>query len=205
MTHLNTSTEGGAGQAAEVATEGAREVAAKATDGARDVTSTATDGARQVASTATEQVSNVARETSEQARDLVQQAQSHLHDQAESQTERLADGIRGAGRQVRALTTGRPQEAGVAADWLQQLSQSVDQLADRLEERGFDGTVEDVRGFARRRPGLFLAGAAATGFVLTRLGRGAQAAAQQEPVNGDGRTVDAPVAPSGTDDQPGAA
>jgi hypothetical protein len=46
-----------------------------------------------------------------------------------------------------------------------------------VSERGFDGLVDDVQSFARRRPGVFLAAAAATGFVAGRLFRGAQAAA----------------------------
>jgi len=47
------------------------------------------------------------------------------------------------------------------------------------DERGLEGTVEDLRQFARRRPGLFLMGAAVAGFAVSRLGRGLQVVQQQ--------------------------
>jgi hypothetical protein len=60
------------------------------------------------------------------------------------------------------------------------VADKVEQLARRLEQRGFDGAVQDLTNFARRRPGVFLLSAAATGFVVGRLGRGAQVAQQTE-------------------------
>jgi hypothetical protein len=53
-------------------------------------------------------------------------------------------------------------------------------VAERLESGGLEGALSDLQGFARRRPGVFLLGAAAAGFAVARLVRGAQAA------NGDG-------------------
>ncbi|GAC1503859.1 MAG: hypothetical protein NVS1B14_09480 [Vulcanimicrobiaceae bacterium] len=46
-------------------------------------------------------------------------------------------------------------------------------FADSLSSRGYDGVMQDVKGLARRRPGLFLLGAAAAGFGVARLARAA--------------------------------
>ena len=80
-------------------------------------------------------------------------------------------------------------------------------MADRLNSKGFDGVVDDVQAFARRRPGAFLAIAAATGFVAGRLFRGAQASSSSdtssprapEREGGQGEDV---LALSGTDRTP---
>jgi hypothetical protein len=40
-----------------------------------------------------------------------------------------------------------------------------------MEQGGPEGVIQDVAGFARRRPGMFLAGAAGIGFVVGRLVR----------------------------------
>ena len=125
-------------------------------------------------------MTEVTRQATDQARQFVGEAQSQLKEQASSQTQRAAGGLADVGRQIRALSEGRSDSAGVAADAARQLADKIEELAERIEQRGFDGTVEDLRSFARRRPGMFLLSAAATGFVVGRLGRGAQAAQQAE-------------------------
>jgi hypothetical protein len=45
----------------------------------------------------------------------------------------------------------------------------LDQVVERLGNGGFDGMVNDVQRFARRRPALFLVGAAALGLAVGRL------------------------------------
>ena len=165
---------------ASAAADAARETASATTDAGAQVTGAAADSARQVASEVTQQVGDVTREASTQARQLAEQAQQQAREQASSQTKRAATGLQDLGSQVRGLTEGRAEEAGVAADAARALAEKIEALGQRLEQRGFDGTVEDVRDLARRRPGLFLMGAAATGFVVTRLGRGVQAAKQDE-------------------------
>jgi hypothetical protein len=52
--------------------------------------------------------------------------------------------------------------------------QRIDALAERLDARGIQGLMGDVGSFARRRPGTFLLGALATGFVAGRVVRAAQ-------------------------------
>ena len=75
-----------------------------------------------------------------------------------------------------ALAEGRPDDAGPAGDYVRQAGDKLQEVAQRLESGGLDGALSDLQGFARRRPGVFLLGAAATGFAVGRLLRGAQAA-----------------------------
>ena len=167
-------------QVASTAAEQGRQTASAAADAGSQVTGAGVEGVRQVASEVASQAGQVTKQATDQARDLVQQAQSQLRDQAGSQAQRAAGGLRDVSQQVRALSDGRSDEAGMAADAARQLADKIEQLAGRIDDRGFEGTVEDLRGFARRRPGMFLLGAAASGFVATRLGRGLQAGGQTE-------------------------
>lgn len=177
--------QGRPGEVASAVAERGKNVASAAKEGAGQTAGTAADSARQVAASAAEQAGALTREASDQARELAEQAQQQVREQVSVQTERAAKGLRDISEQVRALSEGQPEQAGFAADGARQLAQRIEQFATRVEQRGFDGTVEDVRQFARRRPALFLAGAAAAGFAVTRFGRGVQASAGH-PANAGG-------------------
>jgi hypothetical protein len=182
--------------AASTAVEGGRLTASAAVDSGSQVASSAADGARNVAAEAAQQVTEVTQQASEQARQLAQRAQAELREQASSQTQRAAGGLRDLGQQFRGLAEGEGT-SGFAADVARQLGGNVEQLAGRLEDRGFDGTLEDVRRFASRRPGVFLLGAAAAGFGAVRLGRGLQTANQQQASSQQaGPPLSSPATPS---------
>lgn len=140
----------------------------------REVAGTAKDQAANVAGTAREEVGNVAQEAKTQASNLVSEARSTFRGQAQGQTQQVAGYAGGLADQFQALTDGRIDEAGQVGQYAQQAGDQVRQLARRLDERGFDGVVADVERFARRQPVTFLIGAAATGFVVGRLLRGAR-------------------------------
>jgi hypothetical protein len=142
--------------------------------------------AQAVAATVGEEASFVVQEAALHARDLAEDAKHQLHHQMESQTEQLGGVLGQFGERVHALAEGRPDDAGPVGQYAESIADQVDQLAGRIEHLGFDGMVEEVQRFARRRPGAFLAGAALAGFAVSRLGRGVQAAQQQEE-QGDGR------------------
>jgi hypothetical protein len=167
---------GPSGGGAPAAKEQAKEVAGTAAAKTEEVAGTAAEGARQVASEATRQASELTKEATAQARNLVSEATGQVRDHAGQQTQRAASGLRSLSEQVRALTEGHPEEAGTAGDYARQASDKLQQLAQRLEDGGLEGLLEDLQGFARRRPGVFLIGAAAAGFAVGRVVRGAQAA-----------------------------
>lgn len=171
--------KGAAKQEASRAAGEAKDVADNAKQQTQEVAATASEGAKDVAHEASEQLHHVAQEATNQAGELFNQAASELRAQANTQTDRAAGGLHTLAAQLGALANGRPEEAGQVADYARQLNDKVEQLASRIEQRGPDGILEDVQGFARRRPGVFLAGAAAAGFVVSRLVRGNQAADSQ--------------------------
>jgi hypothetical protein len=159
--------------------EQAGAAAGTAAEQAGQVAATAKDQAATVAGEAREQTAAVAGQATEQVRQLAGQATDEVKAQANQQTERLADGLRSFAGQIQALVEGDQANAGPLPAYARQATDQLQQLAGQIGDRGFDGVVDDVQRFARRRPGLFLAGAAAAGFLGGRLLRGAQAASQQ--------------------------
>ncbi|MEW2588181.1 hypothetical protein [Streptomyces virginiae] len=149
------------------------------------------DKAAEVGGTAREQVAHVVGEATTQARDLVGELRTQLTAQAETQTQRLAENVRRLSEELRELgENGKPEStmAGVA----RQIADGGRQMADHVEKRGPNGLVTDLQNFARRRPGVFLAGAALAGFVVARAGKGVSAAAstQSSAGSGTGRGAD---------------
>lgn len=141
----------------------------------------------EVADTAREGVAEVAEEAKHQAIDLAEDARQQLHTQARLQTDHLGEAIQDLGRKLHALADGRTDETGQVGDYADRVADRVGHIGDRMQELGFDGTVDELQRFARRRPGVFLIGAAAAGFAVSRLGRGAKDA-QQDAQQDDGRS-----------------
>ncbi|MFG2749506.1 hypothetical protein [Streptomyces xanthophaeus] len=135
--------------------------------------------AAEVGGTAKEQAGNVVGEATAQARDLVGELRTQLTGQAETQTQRLAENVRRLSQELRELgENGKPDST--MADVARQLADGGHQMAAHVEKRGPDGLISDLQGFARRRPGVFLAGAALAGFVVARAGKGVSAAASSD-------------------------
>jgi dsDNA-specific endonuclease/ATPase MutS2 len=132
------------------------------------------DQAKEVAESARSGAAEVVEEAKHQASDLIADARTQLHGQARQQTDQLGRAIQGLGDRLHAVAEGRPDEAGQVTDYTDRLAYQVEQLGSRVSELGFDGTIEELQRFARRRPGMFLLGAAGAGFVTARLGRGAK-------------------------------
>ena len=142
-----------------------------ATEQAQAAAETARQEGGEVVTTAEEQAVAVADEAGTQARNVVDDALEQVHDEARLQTHRAADSLHTAGGQMHALAEGRPEDAGQMDEYARQAANQVTRVADRVDELGFDGIVDEVGGFARRRPGTFLLGTTAAGFLVGRLGR----------------------------------
>ena len=148
-----------------------------AKDEAQNVKDTAVQAGSQVAATATDQAKEVVQETQRQAKDLLDQGRAQLKDQTITQQQKAAGGLNALAQELRGLADGTSQGApGPARDLLQQASGMVENVAGKLQNREPAELLEEVRRFARRKPGLFLLGAAAAGVVAGRLTRGVQAA-----------------------------
>ncbi|MFC8952902.1 hypothetical protein ACFT8P_09670 [Streptomyces sp. NPDC057101] len=132
------------------------------------------DKAADVAGTARDQGAEVVGEATAQARDLVGELREQLQGQAHTQTRNLAQNVRRLADELREMSeNGKPESS--AAGVVRQLADGGHQVASRLEQRGPDGLVSDLQDFARRRPGVFLAGAALAGFAVARVGKGVSA------------------------------
>ena len=135
------------------------------------VATSAAEGARQVAAEATAQTTAVVSQAKQQVEHLVTQTRQEVRQQAEARSSQAASGLRRLSEQVAALADGQPESAGSLPRYLEEAQEQVRGLASRLEQGGAQGVVDDVTRFARRRPGLFLAGAVGAGFVVGRVVR----------------------------------
>jgi hypothetical protein len=148
-----------------------------AKDEAKNVQETAVQAGSQVASTATDQAKEVVQETQRQAKDLLDQGRSQVREQAISQQQKAGQSLTSLAQELRGLADGTSSGApGPARDLLQQASGMVDDFAHKLQTRDPGELLDEVRSFARRKPGLFLLGAAAAGVLAGRLTSGVKAA-----------------------------
>ena len=168
------------------------------TDRTKDTASTAVDQGKHVAGTAKDEAMNVASTAAEQARSVVgdarQQVTSQVSDQALTQRDKLSQTLRTFGDDLQQMVEQAPH-GGLANDVAREVSERVRGLGSQLENREPGQLLDDVRDFARRRPGTFLLGALAAGVVAGRMFRatadGAAAAslADSGPTYGTGTTT----------------
>ncbi|MGC4853244.1 hypothetical protein ACLQ24_07540 [Micromonospora sp. DT4] len=128
----------------------------------------ATQAGGQVAHTAAEQGGQVAAEARRQARQLTGQAGGQLREQAQTQQRRAADGLRDIGRELGSMAE-RDGDSGLAGQTVRRVADAAQQAAGWLDEREPGEVLDDVRTYARRHPGTFLAGAAVAGLLVGRL------------------------------------
>ena len=128
------------------------------TQGGNQVTEQAKQQSQQLAHQARQQASNLASRTTEQAK-------SQLANQKHSASQRLTpvqSALRESAQQL------RNQGQGQVGDYAEKAADQVERFSTYLRQTEVDEIMEEVRGFARRRPGLFLGSAAAIGFFATR-------------------------------------
>ncbi len=145
---------------------------------ASQVSQTAAARGSQVAGTAGEQARQVATEAQTQARDLVGEARGQVQQRASQQKQVAASQVRSLADELRGMATGQGGGSGVVTQLASQGADRVQGLADWLEQREPAELIEELRQFARRRPGAFLLGAALAGVAAGRLTKGAVAATQ---------------------------
>jgi hypothetical protein len=167
----------GSGSGSPSTTEKAKDTKNAAVNEAKNVSDTAMQAGSQVAATATDQAKQVAQETQRQAKDLLDQGRTQVKDQVVSQQQKAGQSLSSLAQELRSLADGTSEGApGPARDLLQQGAGMVEGFASKLQNREPAELLEEVRSFARRKPGLFLLGAAAAGVLAGRLTSGVKAA-----------------------------
>jgi hypothetical protein len=122
--------------------------------------------------TALEHVGAVTADAKEKASNVAHDVRRELETQGDAQAKRAASALHDVGAQLSDMANaGQP---GPVSEVTRQLADKSRQVASRLEQDGVQGVGDDLRRFARRQPGLFLAAAGVAGFVVTRILRNAQ-------------------------------
>jgi hypothetical protein len=106
---------------------------------------------------------------STQARGVASEVRDKVTEQAHTQNDRLAQGIRRMADELDEMASGRGDSP--AATVVSRVADSSRKLADHLAQRGPEGVLDEVQDFARRRPGAFLTASLVGGFVVGRLGK----------------------------------
>ena len=145
---------------------------------AGDVARTAKDSAQGVAETAKAEAANVAAEVKSNAKDLLYQARSDLTQQAGTQQQKVANGLRSISDELHAMARASDQP-GVASDLVRQVADRSTSVAAWLDGRDPGSLLNEVKSFARQRPGTFLLLAAGAGVLAGRLTRSLSAGAPE--------------------------
>lgn len=145
-------------------------------DEAGNVAAQAGDSAKSVVETAKSEVANVATEVRSSARDLLDKARVDLTDQAGKQQQKVASGLRSISEELQSMASASEQP-GVATDLVRQAAERSSSVATWLEDRDPGSLLDEVKAFARQRPGTFLLLAAGAGVLAGRLSRGLSAGA----------------------------
>lgn len=155
----------------------------------------ATDAGGHLLGEAKSEAAAVTQEARRQLGDLWSQARTEVAQQTGTQQSRLAGGLTSVGGQLTQMAAA-PSEQNLATDIAREIGDRVTSIGRWLDEHGPDEALDEVRSFARRRPGTFLVLAAGAGVVLGRLTRGlkdAPPAATAMPTTRSATTAPTPV------------
>lgn len=126
--------------------------------------------AKDVVDTAKDEASSVLGEAKWQAKDLFAQTQRELKDQAQAQQQRIAVGLDGVSSELDSMATNSPSP-GLATDLVRQVSGRLSTASTWLGDRDPGAVLQEVKRFARRKPGTFILAAIVVGVVAGRLTR----------------------------------
>ena len=141
---------------------------------ATNVKDAASGAAQQVTGTAKEQAGQVVSDVREQTRQMADQTRSQLSSQVNDQRGKAVGGLRSVGDELRGMAEHGGQ-SGLATQLVSEGADLTHKAADFIEHREPAQLLDEIRSFARRKPGTFLLGSALAGVVVGRLTRGVMA------------------------------
>ena len=144
---------------------------------------TTKDAGSQLAGTAGEQARSVADEGRRQAANMTHEVGNQAREQAGVQKDRASQGLHSLSDELRTMADNGEQ-SGPATALARQGADMVHDFAQWLDGHDPGGLLDEVRSFARRKPGAFLFGAVAAGVVAGRLTRGGVQAARSDDGTG---------------------
>ena len=162
----------------------AEEAAVEAKGQAKAVAEDAKGAAQDLAQTAQHHAGEVKETAMEQAKSFAGTMQEQLGSQAGTQQERLAEQARTITDDLHRLVSGEQPQSDMVRQAFTSVADRAEALTQRLETSEPKDLVRDVRHFAARKPGTFLAISLGLGLVAGRLTRGMRDAAQPELAEG---------------------
>lgn len=165
----------------------AKQVGQDGKEAAKNVAGTAAAEAKSVAGTAASEAKSVAAEAGSQAKNLLGTVTSEVKSQAGTQQQKLTEGIRSISDELKSMAEKSDNQ--MVSSVVKQASQRTDSAASWLEGRDASDILEDVKAFARRKPGIFLAIAGGTGVVVGRLTRGITGNRSSDSTSGSARNA----------------
>jgi ElaB/YqjD/DUF883 family membrane-anchored ribosome-binding protein len=172
-------TTGQSGSATDTAREQASQLGHQTKDEAANVAGTVKDETANVVGTTKEEAGKVVGESKKQAKALFDEAREQLTEQAGVQQQRVATGLRGIGDELTRMSESSDQQ-GIAGDLVSQMASRTSDVASWLDGRDPGSVLTEVRNFARRKPGTFIAVSAVAGLVAGRLVKSLASEAQDE-------------------------
>lgn len=179
-----------------VAKDQAKQVGQDGKEAAKNVADTAASEAKNVAGTAASEAKSVAAEAGSQAKNLLGTVTSEVKSQAGTQQQKLTEGIRSISDELKSMAEKSDNQ--IVSNVVKQASQRTDSAASWLEGRDASDILEDVKAFARRKPGIFLTIAGGAGVVVGRLTRGITGNPSSDSTSGSTRNTGTTGAPSTT-------
>jgi hypothetical protein len=139
-----------------------------------DVASAGKDAGGEVVASVAEHAKDVVGETKRQARDLAAEGSRQIREQARGAQDGAARGLSALADELSSMAQNSGA-SGMATELAHQASERAAALSQWLGDREPGDLLEEIRSFARGRPGAFLIGAAAAGLAAGRLTRGVAA------------------------------
>ncbi|KRC51949.1 hypothetical protein ASE16_02455 [Leifsonia sp. Root227] len=137
---------------------------------AAHVADTAADEGQHVVDVVKEEAAGVADEAKSQAKDLYRQAQTELKEQAAAQQERVATGLQSISDELSQMADAS-ETHGVASELAKQAADRASGIASWIGQRDPGSLLGEIKSYARRNPGTFIAAAAVAGVLAGRLTR----------------------------------
>ena len=177
---------------------------------AKEVAGTAADQSKHVADVAKGEAQYVAGEAKYQVKNVMGDARMQVDEQSRTQRDRLVETMRTFSDDLEQMASQGGRE-GMATDVARQVAGKARDWSSQLEGREPSELLDEVRNYARRKPGAFLLGALVAGVVAGRVTRGAKEAqsdtsstydqprgtATGAPLTGTGVPPTSPVYPAG--------
>lgn len=152
--------------------------AGEAVDAARDLVHEGQDAAKYIGESALREAEHVTEDVKEEASHLFEELSTDVRAQAAIQQEKIAANLRDISQELRGMLNASPSH-GSAASLVDQAAHHSGKIAQWLEAREPGDLIQEVKGFARKRPSAFLGLALGAGLLAGRITRNAGAKTEE--------------------------